>query len=407
MRLVVLGALAQSPRARLHAEALTRAGARVETIAFDAPGRPLASLSWLDTGRLPRALRAPWIGLRGLALAAGTARALLAAPRPDVILVQSPPALPVLPLAVLAARHHRARLVIDWHNLGFSLLALRLGEHSPLVTAARLAELAAGRRADAHLCVSAAMQAALAAQGIDAQVFLDAPPEGIRPLGAEDLHALQARHPGFFGALADGSPPLTALAGGRPQLRDDRPALVVCASSFTADERMEWLVAAARILEPAVRAGKLPRLLLAATGRGPGRARLEVLGAGLDRACARLLTGFLPARDYAALLGAADVGVSLHASSSGLDLPMKIADMLAARLPVLALDYGPVLREQLALGEEAIGFRDAAGLAEALAEVLEGFPRAPRLATMRELVSRRHRATWEDLWTARAAPVIL
>jgi len=56
---------------------------------------------------------------------------LLRLPKPDVILVQNPPALPTLAAAWMAARLRGARFVIDWHNLSHTILAVRLGERLP------------------------------------------------------------------------------------------------------------------------------------------------------------------------------------------------------------------------------------------------------------------------------------
>lgn len=49
---------------------------------------------------------------------------LVKLPRPQRILMQNPPAIPTLALCWLAARRHRARLVVDWHNYGYTIMAL-------------------------------------------------------------------------------------------------------------------------------------------------------------------------------------------------------------------------------------------------------------------------------------------
>ena len=46
---------------------------------------------------------------------------------PDLVLVQSPPAFPTLEVARLALRRKGVRFIVDWHNLGYSLLQRRLG----------------------------------------------------------------------------------------------------------------------------------------------------------------------------------------------------------------------------------------------------------------------------------------
>jgi beta-1,4-mannosyltransferase len=115
----------------------------------------------------------------------------------------------------------------------------------------------------------------------------------------------------------------------------------------------------------------------------------------------------LQPEDYARLLGSADLGICLHRSSSGVDLPMKVADMFGAGLPVCAYDYGPCLREMIRPNENGVLFADGAGLADQLHQLLAGFPQASaRLDALRQGAQARRAVTWGEGWRAEALPLV-
>lgn len=77
------------------------------------------------------------------------------------------------------------------------------------------------------------------------------------------------------------------------------------------------------------------------TGKGPLKSKymknVERLQEGWE--WVKCISMWLESEDYPILLGSADLGISLHSSSSQLDLPMKVVDMFGCGLPVCALDF--------------------------------------------------------------------
>lgn len=392
---VVLGDLARSPRMRAHALALAAAGWRVRLIGYveeeraadlcDHPAITVVPLADPLGARARAAHGIPRLALNALrlvGLAVRLARALLAAPDLDAVLVQNPPSLPTLGVARAVCAWTGARLVVDWHNFGRDMLALRLGRSSPLVRLAGLCERLFARGASAHLCVTAAMQHTLAAewQVPGARVLPDLP-----------------RAPGRSWPRSEARRRLGELI----TLDDPEAIVVITATSWTQDEAHDLLVEALDICAARRSAGS--RTVTVMTGRGPGRAAFAESLAERPAGAPRVELTWVEPEDYRALLAGADVGVSLHASASGVDFPMKIVDMKAAGLPVLALDYGPALHEGLAVGREGFAFHTSAELADLL-DQLAGDAQARSAA--RAAIASARGATWNEAWTAAALPAL-
>jgi beta-1,4-mannosyltransferase len=151
----------------------------------------------------------------------------------------------------------------------------------------------------------------------------------------------------------------TILRAGMPELRPERPALLLSSTSWTADEDFSLLLTALDKYQAAISSGKvLPKLLVVITGKGALRQSFEEAVQERERStwtdvCVRC--HFLSAKDYPTLLGCADLGVSLHTSSSGRDLPMKVVDMFGCGVPVLAKGFG-CIDELVKDGENGLVF---------------------------------------------------
>jgi beta-1,4-mannosyltransferase len=69
------------------------------------------------------------------------------------ILLQNPPAIPTLIVAKIVGKLRGVRVVIDWHNFGWSILKLKLREH-PIVYFCKIYEMVLGRGAHANFTVT-------------------------------------------------------------------------------------------------------------------------------------------------------------------------------------------------------------------------------------------------------------
>ncbi|KAJ6569579.1 mannosyltransferase [Mycena capillaripes] len=479
--IVVLGDIGRSPRMMYHAESFLDNDFFTDIIGYGG-SKLIPSLSRAKVRYLPeppRFLRAfPFIisgPIKVVLQVLFIFIELFTIPNPpEFILVQNPPSIPTLAIVWIVGRIRGSKVIIDWHNLGYSILAMRFPkqhERHPLVRLAKWFEGTFGRTAYAHLFVTKAMRDFLVnewdLQGLKV-ILHDRPPRRFHKSTEQEIHDLfavklqnaltlepslkdflPACDPPYSSPFtatnvspsnplikSDSPPPPTSVIDPiyseikAPFLRGDRPALLVSSTSWTPDEDFSILLAALGEYNARATASngkKLPKILVILTGKGPLREKYMKEVGELQKKWdwVRCVSMWLDAEDYPTLLGAADLGISLHASSSNLDLPMKVVDMFGCALPVCALDFS-CLNELVKDGKNGLVFKEAPQLAQHIETLLTDFPNCLRLTELRSnLLPASERAmsptnrpssrdisddvweTWDENWARYVRPLIL
>ncbi|KAL4808075.1 glycosyl transferases group 1-domain-containing protein [Aspergillus unguis] len=405
-QVLVLGDIGRSPRMQYHALSIARGGGQVDIIGYheseihpDISSHPKITVvpipphpAYLQTSnKLLFLLVAP---LKVLFQVVSLWWILAYRTKPvKWLLVQNPPSIPTLAIASLVCFFRQTRLVIDWHNFGYTILALKLGESHPLVRISRWYESAFCRSAAAHFCVTKAMTSVLKKEfNITAPILPlhDRPASHLQPI----LDAGEREQ--FLLSL-----PETAVL--RSEIKQGTAKVIVSSTSWTPDEDFSLLIEAlCRYSEvSSTSSPHLPRVLAIITGKGPQRdmyvERIAKLQKEGKLSKATICTAWLSTDDYARLLASASLGVSLHTSSSGVDLPMKVVDMFGCGLPVVGWSKFEAWPELVTEGINGKGFGSSNELAEQLISLL-GSPE--QLEKLRSGARDAGSYRWDDEWSS-------
>lgn len=200
------------------------------------------------------------------------------------------------------------------------------------------------------------------------------------------------------------------------ELRDDKPFTVITATSWTPDEDFDLLLEAAIEIDRHLQnynqsmsnSRNYHKLTILITGKGPLRAsfeqKVQQLESSLQLIFVRIRCLWLSSDDYFQLLSCADIGLCLHTSTSGLDLPMKVLDMLGAGLVVLASRYYAI-SELIRHDDNGLLFHGAQDLAENILRLMMNSSDT-KLAKLRQNQRQERLSTWHENWDEVVKPLV-
>jgi len=394
---VVLGDMGRSPRMQYHVMSLISHGYEVDFIGYKGTALP-DTISNSDMVKVVHMRPVPSSITKLPKLIAYIVKSLwqilfllLALPlfsHLNYILVQTPPGIPTLPTLWMYCTVKGSQLVVDWHNYSHTILSLALPTSHPMVSITKVLERLFGQQATHSFCVTKAMSRDLSSNwGVHARVLYDRPPDIFRPVSVQEKEEL-------FKKLASDYPVFSDV--------DTNCGVLVSSTSWTEDEDFGVLLKALQSYEEAVKASNestLCDLIVVITGKGPQKSyyldRIKELG--LKHV--QIVTPWLETEDYPRMLASADLGVCLHTSSSGLDLPMKVVDMFGCGLPVAAIEF-EALSELVQDGENGRTFKNSEELSTIIQNWFRGFPCSDNSEhrLFRDNLERFRSLRWAENW---------
>lgn len=427
---IVLGDIGRSPRMQYHVKSLSETRYFVDLIGY-VESKPLEELTSNSNVRIHPLSPFPELNLpnmmkyvfKAIWQSLSLLITLISIRKPKFILCQNPPAIPALVITYLYCVYTRSKMVIDWHNYTHTILAINSSPRSAIVKLAKLIESHFGRKATENICVTKAMQSDLRDNwNIRATVLYDRPPSQFRPTTLEEKHELFVRLSQTIQEfMADDSnrndqaQEATAFtskyADGRILNNASRPALLLSSTSWTPDEDFGVLMTTLDMYEKLATNDPLhyPRLICVITGKGPLKEYYKGLMKHKAWRRVAVVTPWLENEVYPQLLAAGDLGVCLHYSSSGLDLPMKVVDMFGSGLPVCAMKFN-CIDELVKHGQNGFVFENYAELTDQISEWLYDFPSNVALTNQKEVINQNlkefQQLRWAENWKRHVQPIL-
>ncbi|OAF71017.1 Beta-1,4-mannosyltransferase [Intoshia linei] len=380
--ILVLGDIGRSPRMQYHAYSFLKRDYKVQLIGYlesrifenlmnerHLTVLPVKTLTFLNY--LPTIFR---ILLKSLWLFFSLIFTLLKSKHSNYFLVQNPPCFPSLVVVYLLCKIRGTVLICDWHNYTWSF------------------EFFLGRLAHKNICVSKAMREDLWIHNIHSSVLYDRPHEKYKKLQEYERKSLKK----------------TFLSKTRLQFEFDfelaakeNCAFLISSTSWTIDEKFDTLLDALIEYDEIKNRNVLniPTLLVVITGKGHLKSRYENTIKNLRLKNITFIMPWLSEMDYIDILAACDLGVCLHASTSKLDLPMKVLDMFGSNLPVLALNYDCL--DELVINEyNGYTFETSHDLCIHIMNMLSNFPNnSSKLNQIRDNIEDfLSTETWDSNW---------
>ena len=429
---LVVGDLNRSPRMLNHCLALTEAFPNINEISLigynggdirsDIANNPKIKQYHIRKGinkflsKLPRFLFILAALIKIILQTLSLTWILFRIPKFKFLILQNPPGIPSMLICWIICRLRGAKFIIDWHNYGYTILKVN-NRPNFLVNLACKYEKYLGKKSDLNFCVSQAEKRDLKKEfNIDAICLPDRPVKGLfKFLNELEANDLYKNYPNELYSLID-----THL----PENKHLKPIVMISSTSWTPDEDFSMLLDAFIKTEEMIKESiedktqkniynitedKIKKILFLITGRGPMRDKFmdKVSEANLKYFDVKSI--WLESDDYPKLLSLVDLGISLHYSSSGIDLPMKVVDMFSGCLPVASVYY-ETINELVKENENGFLFKNSKDLGKILKNViieLSATGKCEKIIKFRENLHKElDKNDWVSQWKQRIPPAL-